>query len=72
MNATDVPAWLQAGGLVAFAAAVWMEQRAIRSTLDSMRMMMAAILEDNRSRNNHSRSPTNPAIPEDKPNDLKA
>jgi hypothetical protein len=45
VNPSDVPAWLQAGGLLAFAAAVWMEQRSMRATLDAMRGMMAAVLE---------------------------
>lgn len=45
MSAVDAPAWLQAGGLLAFAAAVWMEQRSMRTTLEAMQKMMAAILE---------------------------
>jgi hypothetical protein len=40
-----IPAWFQAGGLLAFAAAVWMEQRSMRVTLEAMRGMMAAVLE---------------------------
>jgi len=58
MNPSDVPAWLQAGGLLAFAAAVWMEQRSMRATLDAMRGMMAAVLEHVRD---GKRPPSQPA-----------
>lgn len=39
------PAWLQAGGVLTFAAAVWLEQRAMRVALEALRVTMAAILE---------------------------
>jgi hypothetical protein len=40
-----VPAWLQAGGVLTFAAAVWLEQRAMRTALAALQQTMAAILE---------------------------
>jgi hypothetical protein len=45
MNPADIPAWLQAGGLLAFAAAVWMEQRAMRAAMQKQGDHIAAILE---------------------------
>jgi len=50
MTPETLPAWFQAGGLLAFAAAVWMEQRSMRVTLEAMRGMMAAVLEYARSK----------------------
>lgn len=64
MNPSDVPAWLQAGGLLAFAAAVYMEQRSMRTTLEGMRTMMSAILEYARSREDKPRAPSNPVVGE--------
>lgn len=56
MNPAEIPSWLQAGGLLAFAAAVWMEQRAMRKAMEMQTQHMAAILEHVRPR----RAPTNP------------
>lgn len=64
MSPADVPAWLQAGGLLAFAAAVWMEQRSMRVTLEAMRVMMSAILEHARATTDKPRAPSNPVIGE--------
>lgn len=50
----QLPAWIQAGGVVAFAAAVWMEQRAMRTALAAIQQTMAAILEHvRRGREDH-------------------
>jgi hypothetical protein len=45
VNPAEVPAWLQAGGLLAFAAAVWMEQRAMRKAVEQQGQNISAILE---------------------------
>lgn len=45
MDPNSLPAWFQAGGVLTFAAAVWLEQRAMRITLDALRVSLAAILE---------------------------
>jgi hypothetical protein len=45
VNPADVPAWLQAGGLLAFAAAVWLEQRSMRLAMQTQSAHLAAILE---------------------------
>lgn len=58
MNPTEIPAWLQAGGLLAFAAAVWMEQRAMRKAMEMQGQNIVAILEHVRPAR---RAPTNPA-----------
>lgn len=50
MSPAEIPAWLQAGGLLAFAAAVWMEQRAMRRTMELQGQNLVAILEHVRRR----------------------
>lgn len=63
MNPAEIPAWLQAGGLLAFAAAVYMEQRAMRIAMQEQRSMLAAILEYARNPAVR-RAPTNPVADE--------
>jgi hypothetical protein len=63
MNPTDIPAWLQAGGLLAFAAAVWMEQRAMRLVMAKQTEHLTAILEHVRG-GKALRAPSSPVIGE--------
>lgn len=58
MNPADVPAWLQAGGLLAFAAAVWLEQRSMRLAMQTQSEHLSAILEH--VRGGSRRAPTSP------------
>lgn len=58
MNPAEVPAWLQAGGLLAFAAAVWMEQRAMRKAMEQQATSLVAILEHVRPQRRHPTAPT--------------
>jgi hypothetical protein len=60
MNPTDIPAWLQAGGLLAFAAAVWLEQRSMRLAMQTQAENLAAILEHVRGASPR-RAPSSPA-----------
>jgi hypothetical protein len=60
MSPADVPAWLQAGGLLAFAWAVYMEQRAMRIVMQTQSSHLAAILEHVRPK----RAPSQPAASE--------
>lgn len=67
MNPADIPAWLQAGGLLAFAGAVWMELRALRAIIQQQGEHIAALLEYTRDRRvtppmGVKRPPTNPVI----------
>jgi hypothetical protein len=55
MDPNTLPAWFQAGGVLAFAAAVWLEQRAMRIALDALRESLAAILEHVRKANDDGR-----------------
>lgn len=61
MTPADVPAWLQAGGLLAFAAAVWLEQRAMRVAIEAQAKLLSAVLEYMRSTR---RAPTPPPVDE--------
>lgn len=76
MNPSDVPVWLQAGGLIAFAGAVLFEVRALRAALQKQNEsiakqgeLIAAILEHARlfsatpPSGTPRRAPTNPAVP---------
>lgn len=60
MNPTDIPAWLQAGGLLAFADAVWMEQRAMRLAMQKQSEHLSAILEHVRAV--PRRAPSSPVV----------
>lgn len=67
MNPADVPAWLQAGGLLAFAGAVWMELRMLRAAMAKQSEHIAAILEHTRRTTESGpvrRAPSNPVIGE--------
>jgi hypothetical protein len=44
MNPTEIPAWLQAGGLLTFAASIWWEQRSMRKAIEAQNLMLAAVL----------------------------
>jgi hypothetical protein len=59
VNPADVPAWLQAGGLLAFAAAVWLEQRSMRIAMQTQSEHLHAILEHVRLGGSR-RAPTSP------------
>jgi hypothetical protein len=50
VDALQLPAWLQAGGIVAFAGAVWFELRQQRRTLETLTKIVAALLERDRIR----------------------
>lgn len=43
MDPTAIPAWLQAGGVVAFAGAVWLELRTQRKTIERLTELVAAM-----------------------------
>lgn len=42
--------WVQAGGVLAFAGAVWFELRRLRPIMDSIHATLAALLERDRMR----------------------
>jgi hypothetical protein len=50
VNPSDVPAWVQAGGVLAFATAVWLEQRGIRRSLEKLTAHVHRLLERERQR----------------------
>lgn len=50
MDPVAVPSWLQAGGLLAFATAVWWELRGQRAIIEGIRDALVASLERDRIR----------------------
>jgi hypothetical protein len=49
-SSVDVPAWLQAGGLTMFVAAVWWELKSLRPVLAGMADLLARMHERDRVR----------------------
>jgi hypothetical protein len=43
VDPTQAPAWLQAGGTIVFAMAVWYEQRAMRRSMELQNKLLVAI-----------------------------
>jgi hypothetical protein len=60
MNPADIPVWFQAGGLLAFAAAVWLDLRHMRKALESQGQDIA-VIRDKVGAKPKRRAPTNPA-----------
>ena len=50
MDPAQFPAWIQAGGVVAFAGAVWFELRGQRKTIERLAALVYALLERDRMR----------------------
>jgi hypothetical protein len=44
VNTDGLPPWLQLGSVTVFAAVVWWEQRSMRRSLETVMMMLAAMM----------------------------
>lgn len=60
---TSLSSWLQTGGVIAFAGAVWMQLRKLEPFLDGLNKTMAALLERDRMRD-AARAVTAPPVDE--------
>ena len=58
MPSADAASWIQAGGVVAFASAVLWELRSQRPVLQSIKEVLAALLERERIRGERRRDPS--------------
>lgn len=58
MDPVSLPAWLQAGGIVAFAGAVWFQLRRQGDALEKLQAAVVALLERDRMRSGPMRAIT--------------
>lgn len=58
MDQSNIAAWVQSGGVVAFAILVYLELRTIRPLIRSLDLAVQALLERERNRTGPMRLPT--------------